>query len=292
MARLKFDLTPVVPWWFRDAETRAEHDQSIREYYERCWPGRAPVPCDCGYWVEGALVHCPPDDRAFCRKDVPKRLEQHHRYLHDQGLKKKRAFPGVPFPRCGQGNCCWCGKPMVHGRVKQRSAHDGRKDEPNCRHLWNLHVRLDVQQAHLLDRDGMGCIDCGAVVGTWKGGWVRETDPESVRAWGPSWVIRCPPETYVAPFCWANWNTHLEVDHFIALAVAYMAFPEDARRRWFFSPANLRLLCPACHVAKTGRDRLLLRQAAAFGPEWLKGEVLRQLADAGLLRTPGPKGAP
>lgn len=293
MARLKFDLTPIEPWWFRDAKTREEHDQGIREFWARHYPGREPVPCDCGYYsTSEALVYCPPGRRKTeCYGKTEKRLTAHYRWAHDQGLKKKRAFPGVPFPRPGPGNCCWCGQPMVHGRVKQRSAHDGRKDEPDCRHLWNLHIRLEVQQAHLLDRDGMGCRDCGVIVGTWKGQWRGETDPAKVRAWSEAWARRCPPETYVGVFCWANWSTGLEVDHFIALAVAWLAFPEDARRRWFFSPANLRLLCTACHVAKTGRDRLLLRQAVDAGPEWLKAEALRQMADAGLIRRPGPKGA-
>lgn len=279
MARLKFDLQPLI----REGnyyKSRGEHETWVRS----CWAnwGRAgePSPCDCGYYADGWLVTCDDTERERCRKTVRHRLEQHYRYRHMEGLKKKREFPWLG--RTPKHCCYWCKKPIIHGRVAQRAMHDGRLDEPECRWLHDLHTRHEVQRAYLIDRDGMGCKGCGQVVGFWHHG--RETDPDLSRAWGPQWVAYYPPAVWVAPFCPTNWAPRLEVDHVIALAVAFEAFPDADRRRWFFGPHNLQALCSACHKAKTAQDRALLRQAYALGPEWAKAEVLRRLADAGLLR--------
>jgi 5-methylcytosine-specific restriction endonuclease McrA len=134
--------------------------------------------------------------------------------------------------------------------------HDGREDEPECRWLYHLHTDAGTQQRYLLDRDGKGCMDCGAMVGRWGSG--------------------------------------LEVDHTVALALAWVAFGEHPTRfRWFFSPANLKLRCSGCHQTKTAQDRALIRQANALGSEWARATVLRLLADAGQLRVSQPgKGSP
>jgi hypothetical protein len=76
-----------------------------------------------------------------------------------------------------------------------------------------------------------------------------------------------------------------EVDHVIPLAAVWEAFPEPDRRRWFFSPANLQLLCKGgCHVAKSKADVAFIKACQQNGPGWAKSEVLRRLNAAGLLR--------
>jgi 5-methylcytosine-specific restriction endonuclease McrA len=270
MPRLKFDLLPKC----RDDDhwqTRAENDAWVR----KCWANwdrtGEPTPCDCGYWADDWLVYCDATERRACRATAKTRLEAGARREHDQALAAKRLFPALP--RCPMGVCYWCRQPIVHGQAKQRSMHDGRKDEPECRWLYELHTRLPVQQSYLLDRDGPGCKTCGQVVGRWQLIWVCQEHRVAEYAFdGPNSQVR--------------WSTGLEVDHRIALAVAWLAFPDDSRRRWFFSPSNLRLLCSGCHKAKTQLDRAVLREAAARGPEWVTAEVLRQLADAALLAAP------
>lgn len=87
-------------------------------------------------------------------------------------------------------------------------------------------------------------------------------------------------KTCSAPYC--------EVDHVIPLAAAWEAFPEPDRRRWFFSPANLQLLCTGasngCHVAKSREDVAFIRACQQNGPQWAKAEILRRLGERGLLR--------
>lgn len=83
---------------------------------------------------------------------------------------------------------------------------------------------------------------------------------------------------------------YTEVDHFIPLGAAWEAFPEPERRRWFFSPANLQLLCigkGGCHVAKSRDDVALIKACQRNGPEWAKGEILNRLAAAGRLKSTG-----
>lgn len=80
-----------------------------------------------------------------------------------------------------------------------------------------------------------------------------------------------------------------EVDHFIALAVAWEVFRDDLRWRWFFSPAQLRLLCGRCHAKKTVQDVALMKAIRRRGVEWGRSEILRLLADEGLLRGASPK---
>lgn len=289
MARLKFDLQPQPPWWDRSEETRLDHEQGIREYWARHYPDHEPEPCDCGYYTPGCLVHCGPGKhRAHCHKDVRSRLESRARHEHKQGLALKRKFPGLgPTPaRC----CAWCKGPLVHGRVGQRSMHDGRLDEPECRWQYELRTRLEVQRSFLLERDGMGCRGCGAVVGRWS--QHREADPERWRAWGPSWAQRYPAEVWVGMVSPTSWEIGLEVDHFIALAFAWEGFGTDPRWAWFFAPPNLRLLCGACHKAKTREDITAVRMAQGRGPEWARADILRRLNDAGLLRIARPEGPP
>jgi hypothetical protein len=280
--RLTFDLKPI-QLAARDTE---DHDAWVREIFERHHPGEEPRPCDCGYFVPDRLVSCSTKDRIHCRAGVTKRLEHHYREEHLKAIRAKRTFPGVPFPRAGQGNCCWCSKPIVHGRVKQRSFHDGRLDEPHCRWEFDVRTRVETQRAHLIERDGLACRDCGRVVGMWADanpGCIMT--PERVVSWGAYWQRRYPADVYGDPFIRIFWDTRLEVDHFIALAFAWEAYGDEVDRyRWFFSPRNIRLICHDCHVAKTKADVVLLKQARAGGRDYARRMVLDLLGAAGLLK--------
>lgn len=281
MPRLKFDLKPVVSEW--RTERPEEHNAWVREVYANHYPDETPTACDCGYWADDLLVTCPPDDRERCKATVEKRLEAHYRRIHLAGLKEKRKWPGDPHPRLGAGKCCWCGGDIVHGRTYQRHCHDGRADEPDCKHMRQLHTEIPAQRHYLIGRDGIGCFTCNQVVGAWWRG--HEVDPAHRRRISADWARWYPEETHVGVFCPTSYNTGLEVDHFIALACAFEAFQGDYRRRWFFGPRNLRLLCRACHVAKTGQDRALLREIYTNGPAWGRHRIIEILGAAGLLKT-------
>lgn len=281
MPRLKFDLKP----FNRDEEahyrSREENDDWVRNIWKK-WnrPGE-PAPCDCGYYGDQWLVTCDARDRLRCKADMPRRLEASHRDKHERFLRSKRVFPGTPFNK-GPGWCRWCGAWIVDPKTGEQHRSRTWCAHGDCLHEYNLRTDLETQRAHLLRRDGLGCFDCGDVQGAWAKS--REANPEVWRNWGPKWERRYPADVWVGELCTVAWNTRHEVDHFIALAVAFECFPDDGRRRWFFSPANLRLLCASCHKAKTNRDRALLREIANEGPEHGKAVVLGQLRDAGLLK--------
>lgn len=288
MARLVFDSSPLGPW---RAETVEEHNASLLEFCAG-YDWIEARPCDCGQYVEGMLCTCRPAER---KHKTPARvaeiIQASRRREHLEGLAKKREFPRLG--RCPLGVCYWCREPIVHGRVKQRSMHDGRKDEPNCRWEYALRTHRDTQLAYLLRRDGNGCTDCGSVKGRFGCYWNCTSEERALSWWkeAPS-ARRDFPEPPAGPFSWIRWDSALEVDHFVALAVAFEAFPDPARRRWFFGPRNLRLLCADCHKAKTRLDRALLREIYAGGEEFGRARVLDILAAAGLLKVASTKGPP
>lgn len=157
-----------------------------------------------------------------------------------------RDFPMPKFEHRPHNWCKWCCGEIVHGRVKQRSWHDGREDEPDCDLAFRLHTNRDTQFRHVQARDGLKCWDCGAAPER----WVRDQyetfigiDRQKER-----WPVGEPMPRYVG----IRRATALEVDHETPLwSVAHL--PPDERRP-FFGPANLRLRCPTCHKAKTARE--------------------------------------
>lgn len=273
MARLKFDLKPVDRGQENRARSREEHDTWVREIWLTWEREGEPTTCDCGFYGDDWLVSCDPKDRRRCRSGVEKRLESYYRNRHLQALAQKRKFPEQP--PAGKAVCRWCRGPIVHGKAAVRTSHDGRKDEPDCRHQYYLHTRVDVQQGHLIDRDGAGCVTCGKVEGKWELVW--SCQEHRVEAWsfdGPTSVIQ--------------WKTYLEVDHFVPLAAAFPCFPDNDRRRWFFGPGNLQLLCGDCHKAKTKNDTAFIRAIGKNGPDWGKAEIIHLLAQSGRLKTEKP----
>lgn len=292
MPRLKFDLTPISreDGW----QDREEHEAWVRKIFAMHHPGVEPTPCDCGYFGDGWLTSCSPANREICRRDAPKRLEEHYRGKHLDALREKRKFPGVPYPGLGNGFCCWCSGELTllkSGKRPQRWRHDGRAGEPNCKLAEALHTDLHAQRRHLFHRDGSGCFDCGQLVATW-GGSDRVTDPVQLRAKDAGddrfWHGIYPPKKWAGPFCSASIIYTGQVDHFIALGAAFPCFPENDRRRWFFGPGNLQLLCSDCHKAKTKNDTAFIRTIGKNGPEWGKAEIIHLLAQSGRLKPEKP----
>jgi hypothetical protein len=141
--------------------------------------------------------------------------------------------------------CRWCGGEISHGRVAQRSWHDGREDEPNCIGEYRLHTRRDDQFAFVEARDGLRCWDCGASPERWRRG-------SEVAISGP-WRDRHDERIeWVGRYCEVDQVTALELEHEAPLwSVAHLSADE---RRPFYGPTNLRLRCPRCHKAKTARE--------------------------------------
>jgi hypothetical protein len=160
-----------------------------------------------------------------------------------------RTFPMPVWPpEARPANWCrWCGDQIVHGRAKERSWHDGRLGEPECKIAWQLHTDRRVQFSHVEARDGLECWDCKEAPEKWLrgaecfiGGTGEFTDREGV--------------VYVCGTRYQNIErvTALELEHSIPLwLISHL--PDDERRP-YFGPKNLRLRCPTCHTAKTRRE--------------------------------------
>lgn len=193
-------------------------------------------------------------------------------------------------------------------------------DAQRIRCLANVDRRLeyDARQAHLRglrakrEFPGPPCDGKGA-------GWCRWCGKEIInpktgrrhpqRTWCPDggclglynlhtfhWAQRRYLRERDGEGCKICQHPYTEVDHFIPLGAAWEAFPDPARRRWFFSPANLQLLCTGAgnghHVAKSKEDVALIKACQANGPDWARARVLDILAEAGLLKGASTKEAP
>ena len=226
--------------------------------------GQPALPCDCGYFVDQHVVTCSPEMRSYCRENVNKRLQQHHRSKREREVRSRRQFPGYPFPKAPWGTCVWCGdkifKPDGAPDLRRRW-HKGRGDEAACLHDFYLHTRREDQLDHLVERDGPGCRRCGKIVGGWTrplGDAELGLSPDALRARSVVWRDRLHPRVYVGNFNWANWRSGLEVDHEIALYL--VSDLEDDLRRPFFGPGNLQALCSDCHERKTSWDMKLIKE--------------------------------
>jgi hypothetical protein len=265
MARLQFDLKPL-PHPFGDTpEELEEHMLWMNEVFAKHHPGETPRPCDCGYFEPTHPVSCHEEHRRrFCYRDPLKRLEHTYRERHLKALREKRVFPGAPF-RGAKGVCWWCGEALPRtkkGTIVQRVFHNGRNGEPDCAHQEDLHTQMTVQRAFLLKRDGLGCRACGGVEGKWSA-WARLDDQDLVDRWwagdgwaGRSWMKGVFKER-PGPLSLVTWHTSLEVDHVVALAL--VAHLPAEKRRPYFGPTNLQLLCAACHKVKTRSDTRAIR---------------------------------
>lgn len=165
----------------------------------------------------------------------------------------------IPFEHGPEETCKWCGEAIVHGRVKVRRWHDGRKDEPNCLRGYNLVSNHDSFRSHCRDIGRHHCWTCGA---------------------GRSPSLRGPR----VPYAYSDRSTYSHLLHEIALAGPRDALwgkkvwddIHEAARGSRFAPTwkggfevdhrralidggphaveNLQLLCLACHKAKTSLE--------------------------------------
>lgn len=263
---------PVGSPGFREPE---ENDAWVREMWAKWNRPGAPGPCDCGYFTTPGLVMCFGKEREHCRQTAQERLRRHYADRQQREVRSRRAWPGSPYAKAGYGTCNWCGAAIVHGRHKSRMWHDGRADEPDCKTEILLRIDRDVQKRFLLNRDGFGCAGCQETVGGWTHHLNTLKDVERWRTWGPSWKKRFPEDVWVGDYTAVGWATHMQVDHIVALGL--VAHLDDAQRRLFFSPANLQLLCDACHKAKTVDDTRAIRILQAHIADGGDPEALREL---------------
>jgi 5-methylcytosine-specific restriction endonuclease McrA len=134
------------------------------------------------------------------------------------------------------GVCRWCGDAILHETGPRAGAPNGRRAwHPACVETYKLHAWPETQFEFVRKRDGRRCAECGA----------------RPKKWAPARRISVDRETR-GRFVRVKRVCALELDHAVPLwSVA--ALPDD-ERRGFFGPGNLRLLCPACHRAKTTRE--------------------------------------
>jgi hypothetical protein len=155
--------------------------------------------------------------------------------------------PPLHHDRRAGGLCRWCGEAILHEIGPRTGEPDGRRSwHPACVEIYKLHAWPETQFAFVKKRDKARCADCGA----------------RPRKWLPARRVSVDKETR-GRFVRVKRVCALELDHATPLwSVAHL---EPERRRPFFGPDNLRLLCPACHRAKTAREasqRAALRRAA------------------------------
>lgn len=150
------------------------------------------------------------------------------------------------------GGCCrWCGEPILHETgAKAGEPNRRRAWHPACVEAYKLAAWRKAQAKFVKKRDGDCCADCGDAPKKWLASRRRSIDRETRARY-----VR------VRRVC------ALELDHTVPLwSVAHL--PPDVRRP-YYGPGNLKLLCPACHRAKTAREaaeRAARRRAPAPTP--------------------------
>lgn len=190
----------------------------------------------------------PPQRKGFVQAGYePKkeRVEDWRKVDAARSAANPRRFPWPEWPkeRRGRGWCRWCGEEVINrsGKRKGKRSHNREwhrfsyGDPRDCRHEADLHVDLDTQWWHIVERDGIGCGICGAGEGKWVKGPVFYFDEH--RQVGTTWI---------------RWSIVLEVDHILPLWMS-LGLPDDERRA-FFGPDNLWLLCKKHHAWKTARE--------------------------------------
>lgn len=166
----------------------------------------------------------------------------HERWKILQEVGDPTAHRKVPMPAWpGPGTCRWCLKPtVVETGKKIGQLAPGRNWHNACYQQYLLHTDAAVQAEFLAKRDGPWCAICGPGDGRYRGHVVYED-------WNK-----------IAGFCALIWSVPTEVDHVIPLWKVVELYP---RRREFYGPVNLWLLCVPCHKAKSA-DEAAERAAA------------------------------
>lgn len=135
------------------------------------------------------------------------------------------------------GGCCrWCGEAILHETGPKAGKPNRRRAwHPSCVEAYRLAAWRKRQIKFVRKRDGACCAACGDAPKKWlasrRNSIDRETRARYVR---------------VRRAC------ALELDHTVPLwSIAHL--PPDEQRA-YYGPENLKLLCPACHRAKTARE--------------------------------------
>lgn len=146
--------------------------------------------------------------------------------------RARREARTVPMPRLRKGRCRWCAEPLSGRRTSWHA---------ECLEQFYLHTEQRVQRAHLEARDGRCCALCGA-------------DPIRCLKGDPTaqLVINEDGTTGYIHYHRVSFPSALQVDHEVPIWALSVLPRRD--RVAFFGPSNLRLLCPACHKAKTKRE--------------------------------------
>lgn len=177
-------------------------------------------------------------------------------------------FPEWPPEQSGPGRCRWCGEIVRHRSGKREGLINTRAHwHRECLEDFYLHSRLEQQFGYVERRDGLKCAwpGCGAEPAKWHnlGECVEmRTDRPSFLWAGPvgsdawlaashAWSRENPNNRYTM----VERRTALELDHRYPLWAVQHLDPD--RRRPFYGPRNLWLLCPEHHKAKTAREAAL-----------------------------------
>lgn len=149
--------------------------------------------------------------------------------------KARREARTVPMPILRKGRCRWCTEPLSGRRTSWHA---------ECLEQFYLHTEQRVQRAHLEARNGRSCALCGA-------------DPIRCLKGPPTAEMVRLPDRSIG---WIHYESvsfpsALQVDHEVPIWALSVLPRRD--RVAFFGPSNLRLLCPACHKAKTKREAAL-----------------------------------
>lgn len=186
-----------------------------------------------------------------------------------------RRFPEPDTMKVGRcGWCKWCGDAIpvvIDGRRStQRMWH------PACAYEYQLHTDSAVQKEYLVERDGHRCDECPPGTPAPQR-WLKGAEHSDMRGTPPMpWDGPRVGQLYIDTLLayrkvnpYPRWTEvrrvcALQVDHRVPLwSVEHL--PPEKRRR-YFGPENLQLLCPDHHRAKTAREageRALTRRRVA-----------------------------
>jgi hypothetical protein len=187
-------------------------------------------------------------------------------YQADRSARAKRTYPLERKPHFGQfGWCKWCGERVPDVIDGKRSTQ--RLWHPACKYEFNLHTVQPVQFDYLVQRDGEHCAwpGCGETPFKWLASqYVKKAMRQNClgyRPGEPGWwdIFWDRPDKP-----WLDWTdeereigAHLDIERVCALEIDHktplweVADLPDEKRRWYFGPENLWLLCPKHHKSKT-----------------------------------------
>lgn len=186
---------------------------------------------------------------------------------HERAIARREAtayrkcpMPVFPAAQRGPGWCRWCGQQILHEKGKQKGQPNTRRTwHPGCVVDFKEHNELPYQFDACVARSGHRCAHCQDYSGHWSQSTASTWRGDDETRWGyPRWVTNQKLPLIgqtgfrVGDCCHTSWVTSLEVDHVIPL-YSVRGLPDEERRR-FYGPANLQLLCPAHHKAKTRRE--------------------------------------